>query len=209
MQPSVPLPYGPAVTRLLDPLQRGFLVVNRRFAAPLIRSGLGTLIATSVTGSLLVLRTTGRRTGKVREAPLGYAVIDGRVVVVAGYGRSAHWFRNVLSEPRVEMVLPGAVLAGTAEEITDPDARRAAFVTVIRSLGAVGRLTVGDISSASPARLDELAAALPAVAITPTAVLDGPYDPGGLATRLNAAAALVEAVAVVVLVGRLLRRRAG
>ncbi len=207
MEPSVPLPYGPTMTRLLGPLRRGFGVVNRRFAVPLLRAGLGPLLATPATGSLLVLRTTGRTSGQVRDAPLAYALIDGKVVVVAGYGRSAHWFRNALSDPRVEVVLPGAVLAGHAEEITDPDERRAAFVTLMRSMGVIGRLTVGDVTTASPGRLDELAAALPTLAITPTGVLDGPYDPGGRATWANAAAVVLETAALAALLLRAVHGR--
>src|SRR5450759_227953 len=82
------------MTALLTPLRKGFLLLNRWVAAPLIRAGGGPLLTTPVAGSILLLRTTGRKSGLVREAPLGYAVIAGRVVVVAGYGRSAHWFLN-------------------------------------------------------------------------------------------------------------------
>lgn len=81
------------------------------------------MLTTTVAGSILLLRTTGWKSGLVREAPLGYAVIDGRVVVVAGYGRSTRWFRNALANPEVEVLLPGALIAGHAHEITDPDER--------------------------------------------------------------------------------------
>lgn len=190
------LPYGPVMTRLLGPMRRGFLTVNRRVTAPLLRGGLGPLIATPVTGSMLLLRTRGRRSGLVREAPLGYALRDGEVLVVAGYGRSAHWFANALADPRVEVVLPGARLAGTAREVTDPAERREAFATAIRAMGAVGRATVGDLDDASRERLDELAAAFPVLAITPTGVLDGPFDPGGTGVRWVTAIGAVETALV-------------
>lgn len=77
------------MTAMLAPLRKGFLIVNRWAAAPLIRAGGGPLLTSPVAGSILLLRTTGRKTGLVREAPLGYTVIDGRVVVLAGYGRDA------------------------------------------------------------------------------------------------------------------------
>jgi len=184
---TAPLPYGPTMTALLSPLRKAFLVLNRGLAAPMIRVGGGPLLATTVAGSILVLRTTGRKSGLVREAPLGYAVIDGRVVVVAGYGRGAHWFRNALADPDVEVLLPGAVIAGRAEEITEPDERRAAFRTLLESMGVVGRLTLGDVRGASDAEVDLLAQALPMLAITPTAIRPGPFDPGGVGTRLNTA----------------------
>ena len=175
------------MTAMLTPLRKAFLVLNRRVAAPLIRAGGGPLLTTPVAGSILLLRTTGRKSGLVREAPLGYTVIDGRVVVVAGYGRSAHWFRNALADPEVEVLLPGALIAGRADEITEPDERRAAFRTLIESMGVVGRLTLGDVRGRSDAEVDILAQALPILAITPTAVRLGPFDPGGIGTRINTA----------------------
>ena len=184
---TVPLPYGNAVTAVLTPLRTAFRVLNRWMAAPLIRAGGGPLLTTPVAGSILLLRTTGRKSGLVREAPLGYTVIEGRVVVVAGYGRSAHWFRNALADPQVEMLLPGALIAGLAEEITEPDQRRAAFRTLIKSMGVVGRLTLGDVRGKSDAEVDILAVAFPILAITPTAVRLGPFDPGGVGTRINTA----------------------
>src|SRR5664280_2070904 len=184
---TVPLPYGNAVTAVLTPLRTAFRVLNRWMAAPLIRAGGGPLLTTPVAGSILLLRTTGRKSGLVREAPLGYTVIEGRVVVVAGYGRSAHWFLNALADPQVEMLLPGALIAGLAEEITEPDQRRAAFRTLVKSMGVVGRLTLGDIRGKSDAEVDMLAVAFPILAITPTAVRLGPFDPGGVGTRINTA----------------------
>jgi len=184
---TTPLPYGPAMTAVLGPLRKAFLVLNRWIAAPLIRAGGGPLLTTPVAGSILLLRTTGRKSGLVREAPLGYTVLDGRVVVVAGYGRTAHWFLNAVADPEVEMMLPGARIAGQAEEITEPDERRAAFRTLIQSMGVVGRLTLGDVSGKGDDEVDLLAQAFPILAITPTAVLPGPFDPGGIGTRINTA----------------------
>ena len=182
-----PLPYSPAMTALLAPLRKAFLVLNRRVAAPLLHAGGGPLLTTPFAGSILLLRTTGRTTGLVREAPLGYAVIDGRVVVIAGYGRGAHWFRNALADPQVEVLLPGALIAGRAAEITDPDERRAAFRTLAASMGVVGRLTLGDLRGRTDDEIDVLAEAFPILAITPTAVRPGPFDPGGVGTRINTA----------------------
>jgi len=178
------LPYGPWMQSLLSPLRSGFRVANRWVTEPIYRLGLGPLLSNPLTGSILVLRTTGRKSGLLREAPLGYAVVDGRVVVVAGYGRDCHWFRNALAHPQVEIALPGAVLAGYAEEITDPQLRRRAFRTVVAAMGVVGRLTLPDVDSADDARIDELADAFPLLAITPTEVLPGPYDPDGRFWRI-------------------------
>jgi deazaflavin-dependent oxidoreductase (nitroreductase family) len=175
------------MSAMLGPLRRAFLVLNRRVAAPVIRAGGGPLLTTPVAGSILLLRTRGRRSGLVREVPLGYTVAGGRVVVVSGYGRGAHWFRNALADPEVEVLLPGALIGGRAEELTEPEERRSVFRALIESMGVVGRLTLGDVRGKSDAEVDALAAALPLLAITPTAVRSGPFDPGGTGTRINAA----------------------
>lgn len=183
-----PLPYGPVMTRLLEPLRRLFLVLNRWVTAPAIRAGLGPLLVSPFGGSMLVLRTRGRRTGMIREAPLGYTLVDGAIVVVAGYGRAAHWFRNLEADPAVEVALPGAVVAGRAVEITDPAEWERAFRQLIADLGVIGGLTVPDLASASPARIGELRAAFPVVRVEVDAVRSGPYDPGGRFWILPAAA---------------------
>ncbi|HEX7537972.1 MAG TPA: nitroreductase/quinone reductase family protein [Dermatophilaceae bacterium] len=184
---TTPLPYGDTMTAVLTPLRTAFRVFNRWVAAPLIRTGGGPLLATPVAGSIMLLRTTGRKSGLVREAPLGYTVIDGRVVVVAGYGRTAHWFLNAVADPEVEVMLPGALIAGRAAEITQPDELRAAFRALIQSMGVVGRLTLGDVRGKGDAEVDALAQAFPILAITPTAIRPGPFDPGGIGTRINTA----------------------
>jgi hypothetical protein len=146
----------------------------------------------------------------VREAPLSYVIHSGRVVVTSGYGRGGHWFRNAMADPDVEVVLPGAVILGRAEEITDPVERREAFRRLLVSQGVIGRLLVGDVAGMSDARVDELTQAFPLLAIRPTALQDGPFDTSGTFHRVAAATSLVTvavtAVTTVVL-GRHCRRR--
>jgi len=206
---TAPLPYGPTMSAMLGPLRRAFRVVNRRVTAPVIRAGGGPLLATPVAGSILLLRTRGRKSGLIREVPLGYTVVGGRVVVVSGYGREAHWFRNALADPEVEVLLPGALIGGRAEELTEPEERRAVFRALVESMGIVGRLTLGDVRGKSDAEVDALAAALPVLAITPTAVHPGPFDPGGTGTRINTALGvlLVAALAAAAARGRRLTCR--
>jgi deazaflavin-dependent oxidoreductase (nitroreductase family) len=203
--PYADLPYSTWLLTLLGPLRAGFRVANRRLTVPVLDHGLGPLLGTPLTGSILVLRTTGRTSGLVRETPLGYVVLDGRVVVVAGYGRACHWFRNAVANPEVEVALPGAVLAGRAQEIVDPGERRRAMRAVAAAFGVIGRATLGDVEHADDARVDRLADSLPLLAVTPTAVLPGPYDPGGTFWRIPLAATVA---GLALLLARLGARRA-
>ena len=77
--------------------------------------GLGPLIGRLV----LLLTTTGRRSGKKRVTPLQYEVIDGFIYLGAALGRQADWFRNIQANPRVEIRVKAQRLAGTAQVISD------------------------------------------------------------------------------------------
>ncbi|MBU4215982.1 MAG: nitroreductase family deazaflavin-dependent oxidoreductase [Actinobacteria bacterium] len=200
------LPYGPISSNLVGPLKRAFRGFNRWCAVPALRAGLGPVVSTGLGGSLLLLRTRGRTSGLLRETPLGYAVLDGRIVVMAGYGPTSGWFRNALAGHEVEVVLPGTVLRGTATQVVDEAARRAAVVALCTSMGVPG-LLIGNVRTASPERIDEIAAGLPVLAITPTAVLPGPFEPSGWATTANTVAWVV--LPAVLLVRALRRRRRG
>ena len=173
------LPYGERMRDLLGPLHRGFGVVNRWLVLPALRAGLGPLFSTPVAGSLMILRTTGRSSGLRREAPLGYVILDGAVYCCAGFGERTAWYRNLLADRRVEVVLPTAAFAGIAETVVDEAEWSRAFPAYLRALGVLGRATLGDVANASPERLHRLRTELPLVRIVPTGIAPGPADPGG------------------------------
>lgn len=202
---AAPLPYGPILSLLLRPLQRGFLFLNRSFVAPLMRHGLGRLVGNPLTGHLMLLRTRGHRSGLLREAPLGYVIRDGAVYCVAGYGRPTPWFQNLVADPNVEVILPTRRFLGQAVPVTDPVEWLGAYRALIGSFGIVGRAVVGDVRRLDDATLLERHRSLPVVRITPghgdSPLVPGPFDPGGLGWILPYGATLV--------LGLLLIRRTG
>lgn len=167
------------MTAALLPLHRNFGIVNRWLVLPAFRLGMGGFFSTPFTGSMMVLRTTGRTTGRRREAPLGYYIADGVVYCAAGFGPGTQWYRNLVADPRVEVVLPGLAFAGTAETVTDATEWRRIFPPYLASLGVIGRLTLGDLGDATPERLERIQTTLPLVCIRPAGVAPGPSDPGG------------------------------
>jgi deazaflavin-dependent oxidoreductase (nitroreductase family) len=198
-QPA-PLPYGPLMTRFLRPLQRAFLVLNRWFMAPAIRAGLGRLVGNPFTGHIMLLRTRGRRSGLVREAPLGYVIRGGAVYCVAGYGMATPWYHNLLAEPAVEVVLPDRRFRGRAEPVTDPAEWLAAYRALLTSFGFVGRAVAGDVARIGDEALLAEHRSLPVIRITPTEppepLVGGPWDPGGNGWILTNGAALVVTAAL-------------
>jgi deazaflavin-dependent oxidoreductase (nitroreductase family) len=186
------LPYGPTLTRLLEPMHGAFIGFNRAFAVPVLRAGLGPFFSTPVLGSIMVLRTTGRKSGLPRDVPLGYAILDGNVYCIAGFGAETQWFRNIQADPDVEVLLPIGAYRGRAEEVTDPDEWSRAFRLLMTNLGPIGRATSGDVRGVSDDRLGEMGRGLPLVRVRPTGIGSGPADPGGLMwIPLQAAAAAV------------------
>jgi deazaflavin-dependent oxidoreductase (nitroreductase family) len=177
------LPYRPVLSRLLRPLQRGFLVVNRWVAGPMLRSPFGRFAGNPFNGYLLILRTRGRRTGLTREAPLGYVLLDGFVYCVAGYGVATPWYRNLLDSPTVEVVLPGRTIQGIAGPVADDAEWLRAYRALITSFGLVGRLVDGDPHRVDDATLLATHRSLPVVRIRalepPGPIVGGTWDPGG------------------------------
>jgi len=207
--PGGALPYGPWLRRNLDALHGAFGGANRWLVAPMLRAGLGRLFSTPLTGSMLLLRTTGRASGLRREAPLGYVIRDGAIYCCAGFGTATHWYRNLLADPRVEVILPsGQALEGRATPVTDRETWERVWPDYIRSLGVVGRLTLGDPDRVTPQRADDIRERLPLVKIDPTGLAAGPADPGGLDWIVVQGGAAVASVWLLRrLVGRMRRGR--
>ena len=191
-----PLPYGPTMTHLLEPLRRAFLIVNP-LVSPVLDRGFGALFSNPVTGYLMVLRTRGRRTGLMRAAPLGYVVLDGVIYCCAGFGETTAWYQNVLADPSVEVVLPGRTLRGKATPVSAPDEWIRAYRALVASLGVIGRLAVGDVRGLDDAEMLEAHGGVPLVRITPSSFVPGPLDPGGRFWLVPWAASAVLAIVLV------------
>jgi len=78
--------------------------------------GLGSLIG----GFVLLLITTGRKSGLKRVTPLQYEKIGEDYYLGAARGLNADWVRNIQSNPQVELRVGVKHVQGTAEIITDP-----------------------------------------------------------------------------------------
>ena len=78
--------------------------------------GLGPVIGRFV----LLLTTTGRKSGKPRVTPLQYEEIEGKIYLGAALGKKADWVRNIQAHPQVEIRLKGRRFMGRAETVTDP-----------------------------------------------------------------------------------------
>src|SRR3989304_3801695 len=77
--------------------------------------GLGPLVGRLI----LLLTTTGRKTGLPRTTPLQYEEVDGVYYVASARGAKADWFCNLLAPTEVEVQVKSRRLRGNAEPISD------------------------------------------------------------------------------------------
>jgi deazaflavin-dependent oxidoreductase (nitroreductase family) len=87
--------------------------------------GLGPLIGRII----LLLTTTGRKSGKKRVTPMQFEAIGSDYYVGSARGLQADWVRNLQADPQVEVRVGAKHFFGTAEVVNDP-ARFADFMEV-------------------------------------------------------------------------------
>lgn len=74
-----------------------------------------------VNNDMLLVTTTGRRTGKAHTVPLLYLTSDDRLIVIASFGgRPDHpsWYENLLAEPAATVQILGESRAVTASTMS-------------------------------------------------------------------------------------------
>jgi deazaflavin-dependent oxidoreductase (nitroreductase family) len=76
---------------------------------------------------LLLLTTTGARSGRPRTSPIMYVRDGDRLIVIAsanGAARDPNWIHNLRADPRVTVELPGDTYAATATELSGAERDR-------------------------------------------------------------------------------------
>jgi deazaflavin-dependent oxidoreductase (nitroreductase family) len=211
--PSSPLAPPPALseraTAASEASRTMFRYANRWFMVPVHRAGLSAWLGSPLTGCQLLLTTTGRRSGQRRSTPLGYLVADGAAWVLAGYGPNTLWYRNLLADPSVEVLLPGRpAFRARADEVLDPAVRARIIPPLVRSMGIPGSAVGTNVLAATDERILELVDWVPLVRLAPAGppLVAGPDDPGGLGWVWRQALAIGLTVLAVRGLWRVLRR---
>jgi deazaflavin-dependent oxidoreductase (nitroreductase family) len=78
--------------------------------------GLGPLVGRFV----LLLTTTGRKSGQARITPLQYEELDGVYYLGSARGQQADWFRNIQANPVVHVRVKSQRFTCRAIPVTDP-----------------------------------------------------------------------------------------
>lgn len=69
---------------------------------------------------VLLLTTTGRKSGLPRVTPLQYEEVEGTYIIGSARGEDADWFKNILANPEVQVDSRGREFSAKAEPVTDP-----------------------------------------------------------------------------------------
>lgn len=115
-----------------------FRLLNSLFILPAFRTGLGRIVSNPVTGRVMVLILKGRRTGRTRYTPVGYATMNGRIYCYRGERSRGAWYLNLLAEPRLEIMLPEGRIRGYAEVVTDEEEKFTALRKILKNGGLSG-----------------------------------------------------------------------
>src|SRR5665811_372792 len=174
------LGYPEWIKPFLPAIHDAFTNGNKYASVPALKMGLGRYVSNPFTGYLMILRTRGRKSGEMRDAPLGYTIVGEYVYCVAGFGRQTHWVQNVRADPNVEVILPSRSFSGLAEEVTDEAERGRVLPPLLRSMGAIaGMMGMGNPWRDAPEAIAARCEGMPLVRVRATGIAAGPEDPGG------------------------------
>ncbi len=174
------LGYPEWIKTLLPAIHEAFNRGNDYVMVPALKMGLGRYVSNPFTGHLMILRTRGRKSGEMRDAPLGYTIIGEYVYCIAGFGRQTHWVQNVLADPHVELILPGRAFSGLAEEVTAEAERCRVLRPLLQSMGVIaGMMGMGNPWRDAPEGIAAKCEGMPLVRVRATGIAAGPEDPGG------------------------------
>jgi len=160
-------------------LRQAFRQLNRWFMIPVFRSGLGPAMVSPFAGYIMLLSTIGHKTGRLRRTPVNYALIDGDVYCIAGFGAVAHWARNLAAIPEAEVLLPAGRVWGPVHVLTKQADRLRVGRQILKNAGFAGFLFGYNAFTITDEKLAAGIADAVVLRITPSRVISGTFDPGG------------------------------
>ncbi len=166
----------------MSPLMRRiFWFINKFFMVPMFRLGFGPFFGNPFTGYIMVMKVIGRKTGKVHLAPVNYAIHKGNIYCISGGRKESDWFRNLLANSEVELILPGGCIYANMDEVTAADEKLLVARQVLKNAGFAGFFEGYNPLSITDIELAEKTADLPVLRFHPLGLGSGSSDAGGWA----------------------------
>lgn len=158
-----------------------FWYLNKFFMVPMFRLGFGPFFGNPFTGYIMVMKVIGRKTGKVRLTPVNYAIHKGDVYCISGGRTTSDWFRNLLANPEVDLMLPGGSIHAQVEEDVDPKLKLIITRQILKNAGFAGFFEGYNPYMVTDAELTKNIEDLPLLRFHPLGLGSGPSDAGGWA----------------------------
>jgi deazaflavin-dependent oxidoreductase (nitroreductase family) len=155
--------------------------MNKYFMVPMFQLGFGPIFGNPLSGYIMVLKTIGRKTGKIRYVPVNYTIYRGNVYCISGWRKLADWYRNLQAHPEIEILLPGGTVFAHMDEICNPDEKGLVARQVLKNAGFAGFFEGYNPFTISDVELKQKTADLPVLRFRPLGVGNGPSDAGGWA----------------------------
>lgn len=90
---------------------------TNRIVNPVVRLGQ----KAGVSAGTALLETTGRKTGKPRQTPVGNGLRGNEFWIVTEHGRHSSYVKNIVANPRVRVRVGRVWFTGTANILEDDD----------------------------------------------------------------------------------------
>ena len=110
-------------------------------------------VAAALANDLIIdITTTGRASGEPRRLEIWYHVVDGRYYITGRPGPRS-WYANLLANPQLTFHLKQSTqadLPATARPVTDPNEKRAVFLSAQKLSEYINTQNVQDWIESSP-----------------------------------------------------------
>jgi hypothetical protein len=177
-----------------------FKFLNRYFMVPFFRLGLGSLMTNPLSGYIMVMKTIGRKSGKIRYVPVNYAIWKGDVFCLSGGRVSADWYKNLLVNPEIEIIMPGGAIFGRVDCPYQSEDRLVIVRQILKNAGFAGFFEGYNPWKIGDAELEKKAADIPVIRIKPIGLGAGASDPHGWAWISFTVVAILIILGIVLLV---------
>jgi deazaflavin-dependent oxidoreductase (nitroreductase family) len=156
-----------------------FKILNKYFMVPVFRLGLGPVMSNPLSGYIMVMKTIGRKSGKVRYVPVNYAIWKGNMYCISGGRQDSDWLKNLKATPEIEVILPGGAIFGTVDADCQSEDRLRIIRAILQNAGFAGFFEGYNPWKITEEKLREKTADLPLIRIAPIGIGNGTVDPKG------------------------------
>ena len=156
-----------------------FRLLNKYFMVPVFKMGLAPFVGNPISGYIMVLKTIGHKSGLTRYTPVNYAIHEGNVYSLSGFGKLAHWYKNLSANPQIEMIMPSGTISGNAVTVTGADEKLRMMRQILKNSGFAAFTAGYNPFTISDEDLREKGAEMVVIRITPNGIRSGAADPGG------------------------------